>query len=83
MANRYPDPLMIRDCHQQLRSIRRLLNAVIDDLGDCSANCEAGSDLGALFTRMQDTCTDFEAASHGFQETLAHLSRDPSATVRS
>lgn len=72
---------MIRDAHQQLRSVRRLLCVVIDDLGDLSVNCDPGSDLGAFFSRVQDACSDFEASAHQYQEKLAALSRDPEAKV--
>jgi hypothetical protein len=64
----------VRDCYAQLRSIRRLMAQVTDDLGDLSL-AEARDGTGSFFAESSDALTDMEYKLHGMQEKLEKLSR--------
>lgn len=68
------DKLHIRDCHTQLRSIRRLILQLSDDLGDLTVG-RGDDDLRAELGEMQDAITEAEHKMHGFQARLEKLSR--------
>lgn len=69
------DRFYIRDCYTQLRSIRRLILQLSDDLGDLTVG--RGDDaLRAELGEMQDAITDAEHKMHAFQGRLEKLSRE-------
>lgn len=70
------DKLHIRDCHTQLRCIRRLMLQLHDDLGDVAIDRSLPPGLGDEFNEMSDAVVDMERKLSGFQERLAKLSRE-------
>jgi hypothetical protein len=70
------DKLHIRDCHTQIRCIRRLLLQLQDDLGDLSIDRSLPSEQSSEFATMSETTVDMEHTLNKFQERLAVLSRE-------
>jgi hypothetical protein len=65
------DPIAVRDCYQQVKSVRRLVNALTDDLGDLSMSHPDRS----LFEASHIKLADFERWLHSLQAELEVISR--------
>lgn len=68
------DKLHIRDCYAQLRSIRRLICQLTDDIGDLAATGHVDISVREEFATMSDSITDIESKLHGYQARLLALS---------
>lgn len=66
--------LMARDCHQQFRSIRRLLLQLQDDLGDLAANARGEATLRAELEALSDWVVEVETRAQAAQDRLSALS---------
>lgn len=58
----------IRDCHQQIKTIRKLILTLSDDLGDLSINRDNPN--SNYHTELCDKITEFECYLHKQQEAL-------------
>jgi hypothetical protein len=67
--------LYMRDVYAQLKSLRRVLNATLDDMGDLTLNRNLADDVGHEIGELQDALTDIECKLHKMQERFAELSR--------
>jgi hypothetical protein len=67
---RQVDRMYVRDCYQQVKSIRRLVLALTDDIGDLSL-----ADMTEVMEPIQDKLTDFENWLNTVQTQLETLSR--------
>lgn len=63
--------LYVRDCYSNVRSIRRLMLTLIDELGDLSYQ-EAGSQK--FFEETCDQISDMEHKLHELQQKLEKMS---------
>lgn len=69
-----PDKRLIRDCYAQVRSIRRLMLQLADNLGDLSV-AEARDKPGeSSMSAMSDALTDMEHRLHQMQDALRKAS---------
>lgn len=65
----------IRDVSIQLRSLRRILLQLQDDLGDVSIDSALSKEVRAELETMNDSTADMEHELHKYQERLLDLSK--------
>lgn len=65
--------LWIRDCHQQAKTIRKMLLDLADDLGDLTNQLNP-EDLVKMFEESSDNVIEFEAYLNKLQDKLELLS---------